>query len=134
MRYPFDDGQDLKRLQLLFLVALLLVFALQFAPTHAQAQSCANKNSYYVASLNADIDPGTADFMSSTVSSAESNCAGHIVFVLVTNGGDGASMESMISSIASYQQWGGNFSTVVAPQGSYAFSAGSYIAEASNGI
>ena len=43
-------------------------------------------------------------------------------------------MESMISSIASYQQWGGNFSTVVAPQGSYAFSAGSYIAEASNGI
>jgi len=72
--------------------------------------------------------------MSSTVNSAESLCAGHIVFVLVTNGGDGASMESMISSIAGYQQWGGNFSTVVAPQGSYAFSAGSYIAEASNGI
>jgi len=119
---------------LLLLVVLLAAFALQFAPAHAQTQSCAIKSTYYVASLNADIDPGTADFMSSTVSNAESLCAGHIVFVLVTNGGDGASMESMISSIAGYQQWGGNFSTVVAPQGSYAFSAGSYIAEASNKI
>ena len=124
----------MKKLRLLLAVALLIAFALQFAPAHAQAQSCASKNTYYVASLNADIDPGTADFMSSTVSNAESLCAGHIIFVLVTNGGDGASMESMISSIASYQQWGGNFSTVVAPQGSYAFSAGSYIAEASNDI
>ena len=119
---------------MLLLVVLLAAFALQFAPAHAQTQSCAIKSTYYVASLNADIDPGTADFMSSTVSNAESLCAGHIVFVLVTNGGDGASMESMISSIAGYQQWGGNFSTVVAPQGSYAFSAGSYIAEASNKI
>jgi len=134
MREPVNDSNRLKKLKLLFAVALLVAFALQFAPAHAQAQSCANKNTYYVASLNADIDPGTADFMSSTVSSAESSCAGHIVFVLVTNGGDGASMESMISSIASYQQWGGTFSTVVAPQGSYAFSAGSYIAEASNDI
>ncbi|HUK80900.1 MAG TPA: NfeD family protein [Nitrososphaerales archaeon] len=124
----------MKRLRLLLLVVLLAAFALQFAPAHAQTQSCAIKSTYYVASLNADIDPGTADFMSSTVSNAESLCAGHIVFVLVTNGGDGASMESMISSIAGYQQWGGNFSTVVAPQGSYAFSAGSYIAEASNKI
>ena len=134
MREPVNDSNRLKKLKLLFAVALLVAFALQFAPAHAQAQSCANKNTYYVASLNADIDPGTADFMSSTVSSAESSCAGHIVFVLVTNGGDGASMESMISSIANYQQWGGTFSTVVAPQGSYAFSAGSYIAEASNDI
>ncbi|HUI23935.1 MAG TPA: NfeD family protein [Nitrososphaerales archaeon] len=124
----------MKRLRLLLAVALLAAFILQFAPAQAQTQTCASKSAYYVASLNADIDPGTADFMSSTVSNAESLCAGHIVFVLVTNGGDGASMESMISSIANYQQWGGNFSTVVAPQGSYAFSAGSYIAEASNDI
>jgi membrane-bound serine protease (ClpP class) len=134
MRGSLNDDQGLKRLRLLLAVALLVAFALQFAPSNAQTPSCANKSTYYVASLNADIDPGTADFMSSTVSNAESACAGHIVFVLVTNGGDGASMESMISSIAGYQQWGGNFSTVVAPQGSYAFSAGSYIAEASNGI
>ncbi len=97
-------------------------------------RTCATKSGYYVASLNADIDPGTADFMATTVSNAESVCAANIVFVLTTNGGDGASMESMIGSIASYQQWGGNFTTLVAPQGAYAFSAGSYIAEASNKI
>jgi membrane-bound serine protease (ClpP class) len=128
------SNQGLKLLRLILVIAFLLVFAVQVFPTHAQNQSCANKSSYYVASLNADIDPGSADFMATTVSNAESICAGHIVFVLVTNGGDGASMESMISSITSYQQWGGNFTTVVAPQGAYAFSAGSYIAESSNGI
>ncbi|MDG6909335.1 MAG: hypothetical protein JRN08_03105 [Nitrososphaerota archaeon] len=113
---------------------LLLALALAFVPSGAHAQACATKSGYYVASLNADIDPGTADFMATTVSNAEAQCAANLVFVLVTNGGDGASMESMVSSIASYQQWGGTFTTVVAPQGAYAFSAGSYIAEASNRI
>ena len=124
----------MKSLRLVLALVLVLAFAFQSLPAHGQSQGCATKSGYYVASLNADIDPGTADFMATTVSNAEAQCAANIVFVLVTNGGDGASMESMISSIASYQQWGGNFSTVVAPQGSYAFSAGSYIAEASNRI
>ena len=124
----------MKRARGLLLIAVLIVFAAPMVASHAQSQTCTSKSAYYVASLNADIDPGTADFMASTVSNAESMCAGHLVFVLVTNGGDGASMESMISSIESYQQWGGNFSTVVAPQGGYAFSAGSYIAESSNDI
>jgi membrane-bound serine protease (ClpP class) len=124
----------LKTLRLLLAFVLLLAFATQVLPSHAQAAACSNKNNYYVASLNADIDPGSADFMATTVANAESQCAGTIVFLLTTNGGDGASMESMIGSIASYQQWGGTFITVVAPQGSYAFSAGSYIAEASNKI
>lgn len=122
----------MKTLRLLLAIALLLAFAAQMIP--ANAQGCATKSGYYVASLNGDIDPGAADFMSTTVSNAESLCAAHIVFVLTTNGGDGASMESMIGSIASYQQWGGNFSTLIAPQGAFAFSAGSYIAEASNKI
>jgi len=122
----------LKTLRLLLAVALLLAFAAQMIP--ANAQGCATKSGYYVASLNGDIDPGAADFMATTVSNAESLCAAHIVFVLTTNGGDGASMESMIGSIASYQQWGGDFSTLIAPQGAFAFSAGSYIAEASNKI
>ena len=43
-------------------------------------------------------------------------------------------MDSMISSISSYQGWGGTFVTLVAPPGAHAFSAGSYIAEASNQI
>lgn len=114
-------------------VALLLAFAVQVLPVHAQ--SCGpTPGTYYVASMNGNIDPGSADFMATTVSNAESLCAANIVFVLTTNGGDGASMESMIGSIQSYQQWGGNFTTLVAPEGAFAFSAGSYIAESSNKI
>ncbi len=122
----------MRRIHALLALALVLALAAQLSPTHAQ--TCQTKSGYYVASLNGDIDPGSADFMSTTVNNAESLCAAHIIFVLTTNGGDGASMESMIASIASYQQWGGTFTTLVAPQGAYAFSAGSYIAEASNKI
>ncbi len=122
----------MKSLWLLLALAILFAFAAQTVPAHAKG--CDVKSGYYVASLNGDIDPGSADFMATTVSNAESLCAAHIVFVLITNGGDGGSMESMIASIAGYQQWGGNFTTVVAPKGAYAFSAGSYIAEASNKI
>ena len=125
----------MKRLWLILGAVILLGFVSQVAPAHSQAQGCVNKGTYYVASLNADIDPGTADFMATTVSNAESICAGHIVFILVTNGGDGASMESMISSITNYEQLNGTtFTTIVAPQGAFAFSAGSYIAEASTNI
>ncbi len=116
-----------------FLVVIMLVALLgAFAPIHAD--SCTTKSGYYVASLNADIDPGAANFMSTTVSNAESACNANIVFILSTNGGDGGSMESMVSSISSFQQWGGRFITLVAPEGAFAFSAGSYIAEASNSI
>ena len=122
----------MKSLRLLLVAALLLAFAGGLAPTHADG--CTAKTGYYVASLSANIDPGAANFMSTTVANAESVCDGHIVFILSTNGGDGGSMESMIASISSYQQWGGNFTTLIAPQGAFAFSAGSYIAEASNKI
>jgi membrane-bound serine protease (ClpP class) len=123
----------LKTFRILLLAGLLMMLALQIHPVGAQ--SCGpNPSTYYVASMNGDIDPGSADFMATTVSNAQAQCAGHLVFILTTNGGDGASMENMIGSISSYQAWGGNFTTLVAPQGSYAFSAGSYIAEASNQI
>jgi membrane-bound serine protease (ClpP class) len=125
-------NSGMKLVRVLLIAALLLSFAATVAPAHAQA--CTTKSGYYVASLNGDIEPGAADFMATTVSNAESLCASNIVFLLTTNGGDGASMESMIASIQSYQQWGGNFTTVVAPSGAFAFSAGSYIAESSNKI
>jgi membrane-bound serine protease (ClpP class) len=122
----------LKSLRLLLVVALLVALAGTFAPAHADG--CSSKAGYYIASLSADIDPGAANFMSTTVANAEAACAGHIVFILSTNGGDGGSMESMIASISGYQQWGGNLTTLVAPQDAFAFSAGSYVAEASNKI
>lgn len=123
---------ELKALRLGLVGLLLVLLALQ--ANGARAQTCATKTGYYVASLNADIDPGAAAFLSTTVSNAESSCAGTLVFVLTTNGGDGGSMESMVGSASSYQQWGGTFITLVAPQGAFAFSAGSYIAEASTKI
>jgi membrane-bound serine protease (ClpP class) len=114
-------------------MGLLLTMGAVLVPTHAKG--CTTTTGYYVASLNGNIDPGAADFLSTTVSNAESICAAHILFVLTTNGGDGQSMESMIGSIAAFQQQpNGTFITVVAPQGSFAFSAGSYIAEASDKI
>lgn len=120
----------MKPTTVLLVAALLLALAGTFAPVHAN--DCTSKSGFYVASLNADIDPGAASFMSTTVANAEAACNSNIVFILNTNGGDGGSMESMVASISSYQQWGGVFTTLIAPKGAFAFSAGSYIAEASN--
>ncbi len=127
----------MKALALALVLSLLAVLALQALPV--RAQSTCTPTGPYVASLNADIDPGAADFMASTVSNAEAACASQIVFILNTNGGDGTSMESMVSSIQSYEAWNasggpGVFITLVAPQDSHAWSAGSYIAEASTEI
>jgi membrane-bound serine protease (ClpP class) len=122
----------LRPIRVALAIVLLLALAAQVAP--ARAQGCATQTGWYVAALNQNIDPGSADFLSSAVGNAEAACAGHFVLVLQTNGGDGGSMESMVNSISAYQQWGGNFTTLVAPQGGFAFSAGSYIAEASNKI
>lgn len=115
---------------------IVAAFALPFAPVHAQSApvGCANTDGYYVASMNGNIDPGSADFLAATVSQAEASCSGHIVFILATNGGDGGSMQSMIASIARYRSWNGTFTTLVAPHGGFAFSAGAYIAEASDKI
>ena len=131
----YGNRQETGKLKTLRLGLLgLLLFLLALQANGVRAQTCATKTGYYVASLNGDIDPGAAAFLSASVSNAESTCAGTLVFVLTTNGGDGGSMESMVGSVSNYQQWGGTFVTLVAPQGAFAFSAGSYIAEASTKI
>jgi membrane-bound serine protease (ClpP class) len=126
----------LKIFRIILLAALLaaLPAALGAGTIPSHSQSCGATGGYYVAQMNGNIDPGAADFLSSSVANAEAQCAHTLVFVLTTNGGDGGSMESMIGSIQSYQQWGGNFTTLVAPEGAFAFSAGSYIAESSDKI
>src|SRR5712692_8085368 len=98
------------------------------------ATSCSNQPSYYVASMNMSIDPGAQDFLASAIGDAEAACANHFVFVMNTFGGSGANMDNMISAISSYQATGGTFITLIAPSGSHAFSAGAYIAEASNKV
>ncbi len=122
----------MKFLRFLLAGAILFSLAAQVAP--ARGQACVSQDGYYVASLDATIDPGASDFLSNAVANAESACAGHFVFVLNTFGGDGGSMDQMIKTISAYQGWGGTFVTLIAPPGSHAFSAGSYIAEASNKI
>ncbi len=136
MTEEFTPHRTLIFLRLLFPVLLIAAFVVQVVAVHGQGSfsGCSADSGYYVASLNSDIDPGAADFLSAAVSNAESACAGHIIFVLVTNGGDGGSMESMVDSIAGYRGWGGTFVTLIAPTGAHAFSAGSYIAEASDKV
>ncbi len=122
----------MKTFRLLVAAVLLFAFLAQLTPVHAQ--SCTTQSGWYVASLDGTIDPGASDFLSSAINNAESACAGNFVFVLNTFGGDGNSMDEMVKTISSYQAWGGNFSTLIAPPGAHAFSAGAYISEASNRI
>ena len=122
----------MKKLRLLLAAAILLGIAGQLLPVHAQ--TCVSQDAYYVASLDSTIDPGASDFLTSAIQSAEQACAGNFVFVLNTFGGSGASMDQMIRAISAYQGWGGTFTTLVAPPGSHAFSAGAFIAEASDRI
>ena len=124
----------MKLLWVAFCTVFLLAAVAQVSPSNSQSQSSCSPGTYYVASMNGNIDPGAADFLATSVSSAESIHACTMVFVLTTNGGDGGSMESMVGSIENFQGTNGTFITLVAPAGAFAFSAGSYIAEASNKI
>ncbi len=107
--------------------ALLLVSSL--TPGHS-----AGANSYYVASMDLTINPGSQDFVVSSLNDAKAAGADHFVLVLNTFGGDGNSMDKIIGAISDYQAAGGEFITLIAPSGRHAFSAGAYIAEASNRI
>lgn len=115
------------------LVAIVFLLGLQFASV--RGASCnASQMSYYVASMDMTINPGAQDFVSSALGDAESGCYNHFVFVMNTFGGDGQSMDKIVRAISNYQGGGGIFVTLIAPSGAHAFSAGAYIAEASNKI
>jgi membrane-bound serine protease (ClpP class) len=112
------------------LALLLAALAISFVPAVVHAQS--SGSAYYVISLNAGIDPGTANFVDNSIGNAQSAGANHFVLVLNSAGGDSQSMEDMVRAISSYQAGGGTFITLIAPPGSDANSTGSYVAEASN--
>lgn len=111
------------------LVLLLAAFTVSVVPTAVHAQP---SSSYYVASLSAPIDPGAQDFLTSALSSAQSNGQMHFVLVLNAMTGDGTNLDNTIGAVASYESAGGTFITVIGPYGSQATSAGAYLAEASN--
>ena len=78
--------------------------------------------------------PGASAFISSALGDAQAAGANHFVLVLNTFGGDGQSMDDIVQAISAYESSGGTFITLVAPYGAHAFSAGAYIAEASDEI
>src|SRR6266571_8732025 len=116
-------------------IVLFLVFALVFLALQASLPAKAHAQSnVYVASLNQDIDPGAEDFVISSINDATSSGIHSFILILNTNGGSGTNMENIISSISNYEGAGNKFYTLVSPASAHAFSAGAYIAEASNNI
>ena len=113
----------------LFIVTIILAF--QPSIPHRAAGA----STYYIASLDADIDAGSQDFITSSISDARSSGANVYVLVLNTFGGNGNNMDNIIHAISDYQTIGNNtVITLVAPTYSHAFSAGAFIAEASEKI
>src|SRR6059036_386875 len=116
-------------------IVLVLVFALVFLAFQASLSDTVHAQSnFYVASLNQDIDPGAEDFVVSSINDATSAGIHSFILILNTNGGSGSNMENIISAISNYEGAVNTFYTLVAPASAHAFSAGAYIAEASNNI
>ena len=114
-------------------IALLVAACfLTVVPVHSRAAE--SSSNYYVMSLNANVDPGTLNFVSSSIGDAQAAGAGRVVLVLNSFGGDGVSMDGIIQAISNYETSGGTFITLIGPFGASAVSAASFIAEASNQV
>jgi membrane-bound serine protease (ClpP class) len=113
---------------------LLAAFAVSVMPAALHAQTSSGNSAYFVASLDSSVDPGAQDFVTSAISTAQSDGITHFVLVLNTFGGEGSSLDSIVQAISGYEASGGTFITLVGPYGATAFSAGAYLAEASTRV
>src|SRR5436309_7974696 len=115
---------------------LLLAFFLIVAVQSTLSQPARASSSYYVAAMNMNIDPGAEDFVVSAIDDATSQGIHSFILVLNTFGGNGQNMDNIILAISRYKDANpsNKFTTLIAPFGAHAFSAGAYIAEASNNI
>ena len=119
-----------QRIAFFLLLAAVVLTVQASLPQEAHAAS-----TVYVASLDQNIDPGAQDFVVSSINDATSSGIHNFILIINTNGGAGVNMENIISAIATYEGGSGNhFTTLIAPRSAHAFSAGAYIAEASNNI
>ena len=124
-------NQILARRISLLVITILLFLALQSAFSPPAKAS----GTYYVAAMNQTIDPGAEDFVVSSINDATSQGIHNFILVLDTFGGNGQNMDNIITAISNYRGPGNNsFTTLIAPFGAHAFSAGAYIAEASTTI
>jgi membrane-bound serine protease (ClpP class) len=113
-------------------VLLLAAFFFSVVPSEVHAQS--GSSGYYVMSLDANVDPGVVNYVTSSIGDAQSAGASHIVLVLNNFGGDGQSMDSIIQAMANYESGGGQLITLVGPLGASAVNTGAFIAEASDKV
>jgi membrane-bound serine protease (ClpP class) len=114
------------------LLSLFIILTIQASLTPPAKAS----TTYYVASLNSNIDPGAEDFVVSSINDATSQGIHNFILVLDTFGGNGQNMDNIITAISRYRSTDptNKFTTLIAPFGAHAFSAGAYIAEASTNI
>lgn len=111
-----------------------MIAAVAFLSVFGYLNSVAAISSHYVVSVDMTIDAGSEDFITSALKEARSLEADHFVLILNTFGGEGKKMDNIIGAISDYQSAGGTFITLIAPAGRHAFSAGAYIAQASDKI
>ena len=118
------------RRTVILVLAVFTILTLQSSITPPAKAS----GTYYVASMNLNIDPGSEDFVVSSINDATSQGVHNFVLILDTFGGNGQNMDNIINAISNYRGAGNSFTTLIAPSGAHAFSAGAYIAESSTTI
>ena len=86
----------------------------------------------YVIRVNSDIDNGTADIVSRGLQAAQNTGTRGVVIQLNTNGGLLASTETIVDAMTAAEKSGIKVLVYVGPSGARAFSAGAFIAMASD--
>ena len=108
-------------LSALLIAVVLIVFSLAFSASVHAASSRAHVD---VVTLDSDISPASLHYLTSAITTAESDGANALVFEINTPGGDLASMESMkVAELNSTVP----IISYVSPTGGWAASAGAFV-------
>lgn len=110
-------------------LAAIIFTTLAIASIGAQSSFSA-----YVINVNSNIDQGTADVVARGLQLAQNNHAQAVVIQLNTNGGLLGSTETIVDAMTAAESEGIKVVVYVGPQGARAFSAGAFIAMASDYI
>jgi membrane-bound serine protease (ClpP class) len=110
-------------------VAVLVILTLAVSFVGSQSSF-----SVYVIRVNSNIDQGTADMLQRGLQAAQDTRAEAVVIQLNTNGGLLSSTETIVDAMTATEKAGIKVIVYVGPQGARAFSAGAFIAMASDYI
>src|SRR5256712_13114742 len=81
----------------------LLLVGVFFMVQTSLSQKAHGQSNVYVASLDQNIDPGSEDFVVSSINDATSSGMHSFILVLTTNGARGANMRNIICAISNYE-------------------------------